>query len=243
MKRFAILMACAGLVGMMQVMPADGAVVQKGAGNGAGDKPVERPGAKKAEVAPKATAAMLENLLRPELIIKFADQIGLTPDQQQQMRQEVQQARRRLADTQMQLKNDTEALNALLAKEPIDQTTVMGQLDKVLEDERTIKRANLELAISLRSKLTPEQVAKLEELQKTAAGGDKPAAGANAEQAAALRKGMQEVQEKARAKQQAGGDISEVKKLVDSVKPLVQEGKIKEAMEALEKAKALLQLP
>ena len=241
MKRYVLAVLCAGMVGMMPMALATGAAVQREAQKKEvqkGDRPLE----KKGEVTPKATAAMLENLLRPETIMKFADQIGLTQEQQQAMRREVQEMRRKLADVQTQLRSDTEALNALLAKEPIDQPAAMGQLDKVLEDERTIKRANLELAISLRSKLTAEQVAKLEDLQKAGAPAEK-AGGANAEPVAAVRKGMQEVQELARKKQEAGGDISEVKKLVESVRPLVQVGKYKEALEVLAKAKALLQQP
>ncbi len=241
MKRYVLALLCAGMVGTFQLAPAPAAVAQREAQKKQppqGDKPLE-----KKEAAPKATAAMLEGLLRPEPIITFADQIGLTPDQQQAMRAEVQQSRRRLAEVQTQLRNDTEALNAELTKEPIDKAAAMERLDRVLEDERTIKRANLELAISLRSKLTAEQVAKLEELQKAGAPGEKRAGDANAQPVAAIRKAMQEVQEQARKKQEAGGDISEVKTLVESVKPLVQKGRYDEALAALEKAKALLKEP
>jgi hypothetical protein len=61
-------------------------------------------------------------------------------------------------------------LSALLGQNTPDEQQVMAQLDKVLNVEREIKRAQLGLMVRLKGKLTPDQQAHLRQLRGKPAG-------------------------------------------------------------------------
>lgn len=232
------------LMGLAVTTAAQGAVAQRPARDGA-ERAAQRP-AKEATAARKGL-----ELIRPELVVRNAQELGLTAEQQESIRAEVQQTRRRLAGTQQTLQAEMAALNALLEEQPVNQEKVLAQLDKVLDAEREIKKANMTLALSIRSRLTPEQIeaaskltadgAKREGVERPAGGAERPGQKAAPEETAALRVKLQEVQALARRKQAQGVDISRARELVESVKGLVAEGKMKEANEALDGARKLLE--
>ena len=54
-----------------------------------------------------------------------------------------------------------ESLVTLLKQNPVDEAQVMAQLDKVLNAEREVKRAQIALMVRIKNKLTPEQQSRL----------------------------------------------------------------------------------
>jgi hypothetical protein len=214
-----------------------------------------RPEKPAADARPEARAAAagkiapvenkLEGLIRPELLIKNAEKLGLTQDQVRAIRQEVQTQRQKLMAMQQTLQTEMTALNALLTQPQIDQHAALAQLDKVLDVEREIKKSNMALSLSIVGQLTPQQREQALALMKDnakAGAGQKLAAGDGQKTGAeAIRAKMQEVQALAKKRQAEGHDIKEARKLVESVKALMQEGKTEEAEKALDEAKRLLE--
>ena len=102
-----------------------------------------------------------EALFPPELVMQNQQAIGLTDEQKTYIRGEVLKAQSRFTELQWQLQDAMETLAGLLQQNPVDETKVMGQLDKILPLEREIKRTQLTLMIRIKNKLTPEQQEKL----------------------------------------------------------------------------------
>src|SRR5438128_8531599 len=104
---------------------------------------------------------LAENLFPPELVIQHQSDIGLTEEQRNALIAEVQKAQERLSDLQERLQKEVEALGVLLKREQVEEQAALAQFDRVLNQEREVKRAHWALAIGLRRKLTGEQQAKL----------------------------------------------------------------------------------
>ncbi|HVT80822.1 MAG TPA: hypothetical protein VHM90_09200 [Phycisphaerae bacterium] len=206
-------------------------------------------------VAAKGGDPISEFLFPPEMVIKAAEQIGLDQSQTQAIRALLQEARAKLAETQQKLATDTATLRELLAAASPDQPKCLEQLDRVLEDEKSVKHINLSLMLDIKSRLTADQIAKLMALRDRAkegvakvggdtglpkAGGDAGMAKAGGDVPEALRAKLQDVRAKAMAKQQAGVDISGVKALVQEAQSLAQQGKLQEASAKLDEAASQL---
>jgi Spy/CpxP family protein refolding chaperone len=74
---------------------------------------------------------------------------------------EVQKAQERFSDLQRRLQEEVETLGVLLKREQVEEQAALAQFDKVLNQEREIKRAHLALVLEIKSKMTHEQQAKL----------------------------------------------------------------------------------
>jgi len=80
-------------------------------------------------------------------------------------RAEILKAQTRFMELQWQLQDAMDNLVGLLKQQPVDETQVTAQLDKVLAAEREVKRAQIVLMVRLKNKLTPEQQARLRQLR------------------------------------------------------------------------------
>jgi Spy/CpxP family protein refolding chaperone len=107
-----------------------------------------------------------DNLFAPELIMQHQKAIGLDDAQKASIRSEIAKAQGRFTELQWQLQDAMESLVALLGQNAPDEQQVMAQLDKVLNVEREIKRAQLGLMVRLKGKLTPDQQARLRQLRE-----------------------------------------------------------------------------
>lgn len=106
-----------------------------------------------------------EYLFPPELIMAHQKAIGLDDAQKNAIRSEILKTQTRFTELQWQLQDAIESLASVLKNSPVDEQQVLGQLDKVLNFEREIKRAQLGLMVRIKNKLTPEQQARLRELR------------------------------------------------------------------------------
>jgi Spy/CpxP family protein refolding chaperone len=91
--------------------------------------------------------------------------IGLTDEQKTTIRGELLQAQTRFTELQWELQDQVESLVSLLKQEKVDEQQALAQLDKVLDVEREIKRAQIGLMVRIKNKLTPEQQAQLREIR------------------------------------------------------------------------------
>jgi Spy/CpxP family protein refolding chaperone len=97
----------------------------------------------------------------PEMVMQHQRELGLTDEQKTFMRAEVNRASTRFNELQWQLQDAMEALHETMKASSVNEQLALSQLDKVLDNEREIKRAHMELGIRIKNKLTAEQQTKL----------------------------------------------------------------------------------
>ena len=111
-----------------------------------------------------------ENLFPPDLVVSNQKAIGLEDTQKNFVRSEVLKAQTRFTELQFQLQDALETLSGLLKQNRADESQVLAQLDKVLNAEREIKRAQIALMVRIKNQLTAEQQARLRQLRIEATG-------------------------------------------------------------------------
>src|SRR6202047_1117113 len=100
----------------------------------------------------------------PEVVMQHQQAIGLSDDQKNNLKNEVRQAQLKFTELQWTLQDEMERLVSLLKQSKVDEKQAASQLDKVLDAEREIKRAQLMLLIRIKNNLTPAQQSQLREL-------------------------------------------------------------------------------
>jgi len=183
------------------------------------------------------TDPLAENLFPPELVLQYQSDIGLTEEQRMALIADVQKAQERFSDLQAILQREVEALGALLKKEQVEEQAALAQFDKVLNQERDMKRAHLALVLGIRSKLTREQQAKLREIKKKIAAGQMR----SPEEVQRVLEGkMKKIQETVERWQNDGRDPSAVAEIMQGLEPLMKQGKHKDAEALLDRVLKLL---
>jgi Spy/CpxP family protein refolding chaperone len=107
--------------------------------------------------APSGPDPIARNLFAPEFIMSHQEDIGLTPEQRTAIRDEIRKAQAQFTDLQWQLEDAVDAMGNFLKPSTVDEKAALGELEKVLELERSIKRAQLGLMIRLKNRLTADQ--------------------------------------------------------------------------------------
>jgi Spy/CpxP family protein refolding chaperone len=107
-------------------------------------------------------------LYPPELIMQHARAVRLSDDQRSAITELIQQVQQRVLGLQWQLAEQVQALKQTLAGARIDQDRAIDQLNRVLETEKTIKQAHLEMLVRIKNLLRPEQQAELARLRGAA---------------------------------------------------------------------------
>jgi Spy/CpxP family protein refolding chaperone len=105
-------------------------------------------------------------LFPPEMVMGHQEELGLQEKQRAAIRSEVHKVQSRFVDLQWQLSEDTEKMANLLRGTPIDEAKVLEQADKVMAQEREVKKMQLSMLVRIRNLLTPEQIAKLQEIRR-----------------------------------------------------------------------------
>ena len=106
-----------------------------------------------------------ENLFPPELVMQHQQALGLTEEQKNFLKTELRQAQLRFTELQWQLQDEMEKMIALVKQDRVDESQTLAQLDKILNLEREIKRAQIGLLVRIKNRLSAEQQAKLREIQ------------------------------------------------------------------------------
>jgi len=108
---------------------------------------------------------LADSMFPPEMIMQHQRELGLTDEQKQFMRGEIQRTTTRFNELQWQLQDAMEALHETMKSSAVNEQLALSQLDKVLDSEREIKRLHMEMAIRIKNKLTPEQQMKLQSMR------------------------------------------------------------------------------
>ena len=113
----------------------------------------------------------------PDMVMQHQRELGLTDDQKTFMRAEINRTTTRFNELQWQLQDAMEALHETMKANSVNEQLALSQLDKVLDNEREMTRAHMELAIRIKNKLTAEQQAKLQSMKPPRGGPGGPGHG------------------------------------------------------------------
>ena len=101
----------------------------------------------------------------PELVMQHQSEIGLQDSQRAALTSAIQQAQSKFMDTQWKLSAEGEKMGRLLQGPQVDETAVLDEVDRILNLEREIKKAQISLMVRIKNTLTPTQQAKLSEIR------------------------------------------------------------------------------
>lgn len=107
-----------------------------------------------------------QNFFPPELLIQHSRAIGLTNEQKETIKKEMQSAQAKFTDLQWQLHDAMETMTDLVKADKVDEQKATEQLNKTLALENQIKATHLTLVVRIKNALTPEQQEKLKELRR-----------------------------------------------------------------------------
>ena len=110
-------------------------------------------------------------LFPPELIMQHARAIRLSDAQRNSITGLIGNVQQRVLSLQWELAEQVAALRQTLGGARIDQDRAIDQLNRVLETEKRIKQAHLEMLVRIKNLLRPEQQTELARL-RSAAGSD-----------------------------------------------------------------------
>lgn len=108
---------------------------------------------------------LADAMFPPDMIMQHQRELGLTDEQKQFMRSEIQRTTTRFNELQWQLQDAMEALHETMKAPQINEEQALAQLGKVLDAEREIKTLHMGMAIRIKNKLTPEQQMKLQSMR------------------------------------------------------------------------------
>jgi Spy/CpxP family protein refolding chaperone len=107
-------------------------------------------------------------LFPPELVMGHQEEIGLQEKQRAAIRAEVVKVQTRFIDMQWQLSEESAKMVNLLRAVPIDEARVLEQADKVMTQERDVKKMHLSMLVRIKNLLTADQIARLQEIRRKA---------------------------------------------------------------------------
>lgn len=108
---------------------------------------------------------LIKDLFPPELVMRYQQALGLTEEQKTFLKTELRQAQARFTELQWQLHDEMEKIVELIKQDRVDESQTLAQLDKILNLEREVKRAQIALLVKIKNRLSPEQQAKLREIR------------------------------------------------------------------------------
>ena len=192
-------------------------------------------GQESADTIPKEQqqAQPQSQLVAPDLILQYKDQLKLSGSQQEAIQALVNSGNEKLASFQEQLKVESLALRDQLNSNLSDENAVLSQLDKVIVQERNIRRLKLALVIRVYGQLNAQQRAELEDI-KVAVVNERKAIQQR------LQNKFQQAQRLAQQKAAAGNPPNDVVEMMKPFAQLLKDGKVQEAEALLDEALAKL---
>jgi Spy/CpxP family protein refolding chaperone len=105
------------------------------------------------------------NFFPPELVMQHQSEIGLQDSQRASLTSAIQQAQGKFMDMQWKLSAEGEKMGRLLQGTQVDETAVLDEVDRILNMEREIKKAQISLMVRIKNTLTAEQQKKLADIR------------------------------------------------------------------------------
>ena len=98
-------------------------------------------------------------LFAPDVILKYQSQLKLTDAQRKVLRNEVTAIQSKVAALDWDIMDAGTAVQAAVDQNSIDKAAVLEKIDKVLEADARKKHVWLDMLITIKNQLTPEQIA------------------------------------------------------------------------------------
>jgi Spy/CpxP family protein refolding chaperone len=114
----------------------------------------------------KPDDAFARALFAPELVFKYAGEIGLKPAQRQTIMEAIKKIQTDLVPIQLDMAEPAQDLLSLIEQPQVDEAQALAKVDKVLSAEREVKKRQLSLLIRIKNALTKEQQDKLRALRR-----------------------------------------------------------------------------
>jgi Spy/CpxP family protein refolding chaperone len=106
-----------------------------------------------------------KELFDPQLVLRHAQAIGLTPAQRRQILDELKTTQVALAPLQIDMAEPALEMAELLSSTRVDEAKVMAKIDQVLRIENEVKKKQAIFVIRVKNLLTPEQQTRLRALR------------------------------------------------------------------------------
>jgi Spy/CpxP family protein refolding chaperone len=97
--------------------------------------------------------------------MQHQSEIGLSDAQRAALTSAIQQAQAKFMDGQWKLSAEGEKMGRLLQNTQVDETQVLDEVDRILNLEREIKKAQVSLMVRIKNTLTAPQQAKLAQIR------------------------------------------------------------------------------
>src|SRR6266853_540166 len=107
------------------------------------------------------------NFYPPDLIMQNQEALQLTDEQESYFKTEMRKAQMNFTELQWKLQDEAEKLMKVAKAQHVDEQQLLAQLEKLLNAERDVKRAQITLLVHIKNKLTPAQQAVLDNLRRT----------------------------------------------------------------------------
>jgi len=121
----------------------------------------------RAQDQPAPADSIFAALFPPELIMQHRRAIELTDGQRDGVSRLIQDLQGRVVELQWELLDDMEQLQAVLSAPQVDVDRAFDQMERVLDREKQIKLAHLEMLVRIKNLLRPDQQAELRRLRET----------------------------------------------------------------------------
>jgi Spy/CpxP family protein refolding chaperone len=108
---------------------------------------------------------MQEFFFPPELVMRYQNEIQLKKEQKETIISMMEEAQKKFTRLQWDLQAEMTVLQKLLSESTVSEANAIAQLDKVLDQERLIKKAQITLMVKIKNALTEEQKVKLKALK------------------------------------------------------------------------------
>jgi Spy/CpxP family protein refolding chaperone len=113
---------------------------------------------------------LFATLFPPELIMQHRRAIGLEDEQRDAISRLISDLQGRVLALQWELMDEVDQLGRITGGERVDLDRALDQMDAVLDTEKQIKQAHLEMLVRIKNLLTARQQQMLEELRGGAGG-------------------------------------------------------------------------
>jgi len=118
-----------------------------------------------AQPAPVPADSLFNALFAPELIMQHRRAIELSDSQRDGISRQIAELQGEVTTLQWELLDEMEQLNAILNGSRVDLDRALDQMGSVLELEKQIKTAHLEMLVRIKNLLRPEQQEELRRLR------------------------------------------------------------------------------
>jgi len=132
----------------------------------------------------KKDDALAKALFDPELVIRHARDVGLSPQQRQAILEAVKKVQTELVPLQLDMAEPAMDLLEILQENQVDEAAAIAKADRVLKIENEVKKKQMALLIRIKNLLTKDQQDRLRAFRDRGGdgAGDAPALGPKEEE-------------------------------------------------------------